>query len=369
MMRRFAERIFSLLALLSFTPITVARAEDSAPNENGYAPIHLAIFSDREEVVLEALAQDPEAATRIDNNKNSPLHLCASGAYATACTPRVIEALYRRAPEMLYASASSGETPLHRAYASQAPSNRLLLQLIGFDPLRAFVACPDLKEIAPLFDPSWAKIEAHALIQDYILDRFDAFFNYSKNPETVPGGDFKWDLFFGGLNLIAKREPRSGIFDRWDDRALLLGLEKFAHTTARREALVKTLFTEKYYDYHGKSYDKNLESVNVTVDEIFRDYAEFMAKMIAEHVDVASAQRGEASVLNMVYLFRSLSKQRSPAEDPRHNIFNVLVAYLAAQPEITPLIVPLEVLYHEGRHEEIVLRARPYLEKIHPKAK
>jgi len=362
-------KIFSLLALLSFTVIPAAQAEDSATPDNGYAEIHLAIIRNLEEPVLTLLKQDPAAATHLDNNKNSPLHLCASGAYETACTTRVIETLYRLAPETLYATASSGETPLHRAYVSQAPSHWLLLQLISYNPLRAFIACPDLKEIAPLFDPSWAKIDPMSLHQDYILERLDAFLKYVRSPETVPGGDFKWDLFFGGLNLIAKREPRSEIFDRWDDRALLLALESFAHTSASRDTLVKTLLTEKYYAYQGKSDSKNQESVNVIVTEIFRNYAEFLAKMISEHVDVASLERGEASPLNIVYLFRSNIKKRAAVDDPRHAIFSVLVAYLAAQPELITSIVPLEVLYHESHHEEIVQLARPYLDKFYPRAK
>jgi len=340
--------------------------QTKAPNHNGYTAIQIAIFNKKEAVVLKVLELDPEAPTRVDNDKNYPLHNCASGYYAEACTPRVIEALYRAAPEALTALNSSKETPIQRAYESYGETTAFLLQMLKLDARRTHEAYPQMAEIAPLMDPRLAKLEPHSLRGDFISQRLDSFSQQISSAGNAPTGDFKWDLFFGALNTIATREPRSPIFDQWNERALFQGIELFTHIIADRKNLVKSLLAEMYYEYDQEEPDAySVAAVNAVVDAIFLNYTEFLAKMIAERIDTDALKRGDATALNLVYLFRSNIKKRAPDDDSRLAMYNVLVAYLAAEKELTEAVISLDYLYHEGNFEEITRRVRPYLAQIH----
>ncbi|HVJ65203.1 MAG TPA: hypothetical protein VM901_08105 [Bdellovibrionota bacterium] len=342
----------------------------SVPNFNGYAAIHLAIFNKNEAVVLKVLELDPQAPSRVDNDGNYPLHNCATGYYDNSCTPRVIEALYRGAPEALQARTVSRDTPVQRAYESYGDSTPFLLQMLKLDARGTYMAYPEMQEIAPLMEPTLAKLDPSSLRRDFISQRLDAFERQVSSAGAAPSGDFKWDLFLGALNTIATREPKSPLFDLWDERSLIQGIELFTHTVADRKALVKSMLAELYYEYDEEEPDpQSVAAVNAAVDAMFINYSEFLAKMIAEHIDAEALKRGEATALNLVYQFRSNIKKRAPDDDSRLSMFNVLVGYLAAQPELNEAVVSLDYLYHEGNFEEIGRRVRPYLEKIHTSPK
>ncbi|HVJ65204.1 MAG TPA: hypothetical protein VM901_08110 [Bdellovibrionota bacterium] len=336
------------LEFLEKFPTTV-----SLINRLGHTAIHEAVFRQNEAVVLKVLEIDTQAARRADKSGNWPLHHCAFGNFPKSCTPRVLEALYRAAPEALTTPGENQENPIQRAHNSPLRTAPILRQFLELDFEHSLDALPSLPEVAPIMGDESDR--------DFVLNRLELYFQTSS--VDLRADDFDWELFFSSLALISEREDRGPLLGRWNDRSLMQAIEIFTHTAATYEAQVHLHLNAVLDDYRSPPLPYNLKASYDAVNGIFDNYARFLANMVSTQIDTKALERGDASILNLIYLYRSNIKKHALKNPMRQALFDTFIAYLAAKPELTSAIVELDVLYHQGNREEILRRFSLY-EKI-----